>query len=93
MLLLLFSLSVVFFSIICYYCCFNHGFKFQNSICSACHDLAMLCPNPSSITIITAEDIDYHCIIHNISKSDAINLSENSLPDEGGYKQNAFQRY
>ena len=22
---------------------FNHGFKFQNSVCNDCHDLTMLC--------------------------------------------------
>ena len=37
----------------------------------------MLCLNISDITIITFKDIDYLCIIHDISKSDALHLSEN----------------
>ena len=34
----------------------------------------MLRLNISGITIITVKYADYHCIIHNISKSEAINL-------------------
>ena len=68
-------------------------FKFQDCVCNVCHDLTMLSVNISDIAIVTIKSVDYPWIIHNISKSDAINLSENSLPDEGGYKQNAFQRY
>ena len=63
----------------CHYRCFNHGFKFQNSICNACRDLGMLCLDFSNITIITVKDIDYRSIIHDISQSDTIHLSENSL--------------
>ena len=35
---------------------FNHGFKFQDSVCNGCHDLTMLCLNLSDIAIIT-----YYC--------------------------------
>ena len=31
------------------------------------------------IAIITVKNVDYRCIIHNISKSGAINLLENSV--------------
>ena len=44
----------------------------------------MLCLNISNITIITVKRI-HHWIIHNISKSDAINLSENPMLDDFGY--------
>ena len=27
---------------ICHYCFFNHGFKFQDSVCKDCHNLKML---------------------------------------------------
>ena len=36
---------------------FNHGFKFQDSICNGCHDLKMLCLNISDITIITVKNV------------------------------------
>ena len=39
----------------------------------------MLCLNISGIAIITVKNVDYCCIIHNISKSGAINLLENSV--------------
>ena len=37
----------------------------------------MLSVNISDISIITVKNVDYRCIIHNISKSEAINLLEN----------------
>ena len=33
---------------------FNHGFKFQDSVCNVCHGLAMLRINLSDIAIITS---------------------------------------
>ena len=38
----------------------------------------MLSINISDITIITNENVEYCCIIDDISKSEAINLLENS---------------
>ena len=62
---------------ICHYWFFNHGVKFQDSVCDGCHDLIILSVNISNIAIITVKNIDYRCIIHNISKSEAINLLKN----------------
>ena len=36
-------------------------------------------------SIITVKNVDYHCIIHNIIKCEAINLLENSVLEHGGY--------
>ena len=58
----------------CHYFFFNHGFGFPNSVCRDCHDLAMFGVNISNIAIIIVKNADYHCIIQNISKSEAINL-------------------
>ena len=63
---------------ICHHYFFNHGFKFQNYVCNGCHNLTMLTVNISDIAIITVKNTDYHCIVHNISKFEAINLLENS---------------
>ena len=41
---------------ICHYWFFNHGFKFQDSICTGCHDLTMLSVNISNIAIITVKN-------------------------------------
>ena len=38
---------------------FNHGFKFQDSICNGCHDLTTLCLNISDIAIITVKGAAY----------------------------------
>ena len=49
-----------------------------------CHVFTMLCVNISDIAIITIENVDYHCIIHNITKSEAVNLLENSVLENCG---------
>ena len=45
----------------------------------------MLSVNISDIVIITVKNVDYRCIIHNISKSKAINLLENSVLEDRGH--------
>ena len=70
---------------ICHYLFFNHRFEFQYSLCNGPHDLTILSVNISDIGIITVANLDYCCIIHNISKSEAINLLENSVLEDCGY--------
>ena len=57
--------------VICHYRFFNHVFNFQNYVCNGCHDLTILSVNLSNIAIITAENVDYRYIIHNISNCEA----------------------
>ena len=45
----------------------------------------MLSVDTRDIAIITIKNVDYCCIIHSISKSEAINLSENSVLKDCGY--------
>ena len=68
-----------------HYWFFNHGFKFQDSGCNACHVFTMLSLYISNISIITIKNVYYPCIIHNINKSEAINLLENSVLKISGY--------
>ena len=49
---------------ICYYFFLNHGFKFQDYVCSACDDLTMFSVNISDTATFTVKNIDYRCIIH-----------------------------
>ena len=70
---------------ICHYWLFNHGFKFQDSVCNGCHVFTMLCVNIGDIAVITIKNVDSRCIIHNISKSETINLLENSVLEIGRY--------
>ena len=60
-----------------YYSFSNQGFKFQDSVCNDCHDLLMLIVGIKDIAIITVKNFDYRCIIHEVSKCEAINLFEN----------------
>ena len=71
--------------IVCHYYYFNHGFKFQNSVCNGCHELTMLRLNLSHNVIITVKSVDYCCIIHDISKSGAIHLLKNFVLHDRGY--------
>ena len=64
---------------------YNHGFELQDSVCNGCYDLTMLSVNTSDIAIITVKNVDFCCIIHNISKPEAINLLKNFLHEDCGY--------
>ena len=64
---------------------FNHGFNFQDYICNDYHNLTILSVNINEIAILTATDVDYCCIIHNIRQYEAINLLKNSLLENHGY--------
>ena len=70
---------------ICYYWLLNHGSKSLDFVCNGCHDLTILCLNVSDIAIITVKNVDYCCIIYNISKCEAINLLKNSVLENRGY--------
>ena len=45
----------------------------------------LMCFKLSNIAIITVKSVDYCCIIHDIRKSEAIHLLENSVLDDHGY--------
>ena len=70
--------------VICHYWFCNHGFYSQDYVCNGCHDLTVLSTNISNIVIITIKNADYRCIIHNISKSEAINLLKDSILEDRG---------
>ena len=70
---------------ICHYWFFNHGFKFQDSLCNGCNDVIMLSVNISDIAIVIIKNVGYCCIIHNISKSEAINLLTTFVLEDHGY--------
>ena len=72
---------------VCHYFSFNHGFKFQDYVCNGCHHLTILSVNISDIAINTVKNVDYRCIIYNISKSEAINWLKNSVLENRGYIQ------
>ena len=69
---------------ICHYCYFNHGLRFQDSVCNSCYDSIIVCLNLSDIAIITVKKVDYCSIINNIIKSGEIMLLRNSVLDDRG---------
>ena len=71
--------------LICHYWFFEHRFKFQDYVCDVCHDLTMLYLNISDITISNVKNVDYCCIIQNISKSEATNLLESAMLEKHGH--------
>ena len=68
------------------------GSNFKTWFKNGCHDLTVLYLSIIDIVIITVQDINYHCIIHEISESEAVYLLENSVLDDRGHKQNAYQK-
>ena len=71
--------------LICHYWFYNYGFKFQDSLCNGCHNLTMLSNDINNIAIIYFEDVDYLCIILNISKSEDNNSLKSSVIENCGY--------
>ena len=55
---------------------FNHWSKFQVSVYNGSHNLTILCLNINNVAIITVTGVGYYCIVHDISKSEAIHLLE-----------------
>ena len=52
----------------------------------------MLCVNISDNAIVTVKGADYYCIIHDNSKSGAINLLKNSVLENRGYIQKCISK-
>ena len=57
-----------------------------NDLCNGSHVLTILSVNINDTAIVTIKKVDYCCNIHNISKSEAINLLENSILENCGYR-------
>ena len=67
----------------------NHGFEFQDYVYNGFHDLTMPVLNISDIIIVTVKNVDYRCIIHNITISEPIDLFKNSVLEDSGIYKNA----
>ena len=63
---------------ICHYWYFlDKSFKFQPNVCNGYHDLLMMYMNLNDTAILNNKGSNYHCIISEISKSEAIILIKN----------------
>ena len=64
---------------ICHYCYFlDKRFKFQPYVYNRCHDILMMSINLNGIAILSINGSDCCCTINGISKSDAINVLQNT---------------
>ena len=67
---------------ICHYWYFkNFGYKYEPYVCNGCHDLSMVVYD---FMILNIKGVDYRCYVFNMSKSDAIDLLNNSWLDHKG---------
>ena len=55
----------------------NKGFTFQSYVCNRCYDLVMMSMNLSNIDVSNNKGAHYRCIIGEISKSEALILTQN----------------
>ena len=55
----------------------SKGFMFQPCVCNKCEALLIMSMNPNDMPISNIKGSDYHCIISEISKSEAIRLMKN----------------
>ena len=70
---------------ICHNCFFfNFEFKSRHSVYNS-NDLTTLSANTSNIANIAVKNVDYRSIIHNISKSGAIDLLKSAVLENCGY--------
>ena len=62
----------------------DKGFRFQQHDCNEYYNVLMMSMNRSSIAI-SILNVNYHCIINGISKSEAKNLMQNiDLSEKSG---------
>ena len=64
---------------ICHYWYFlNFRFNLQQNVCNRCQDLLMMSMNLRDVAILNIKGSDYCCIISLISKTETINLLQNT---------------
>ena len=70
---------------ICHYWYFKGiGYKCEPQVCNGCHDLQMVVYDLKDFMVLNVKCVDYRCYVFNMSKSDAINLLNNSVLDNKG---------
>ena len=70
--------------VICHYCYFKDGFKYQPYVCNASHYFSMAVQNLSDFFVVTIKNVDYRVYITGVDKKAAVFISKNSdLSDRG----------
>ena len=60
----------------------NKNFSYEPYLCNGCHDLMQKATNFNDVTIVSIKGNDYRIHFWYISKSDSINLMNNSSLNE-----------
>ena len=63
---------------ICHYCYFKYGFKYQPYICNPCHDFSMTVQKLSDFFVVTIKNVDYRVYILGFDKKTAAFILKNS---------------
>ena len=65
---------------LCHYWLFKDiGFKFEEHVCSGCHDLLTITSSLKDIAILSAKGATFRCILMGISKNEALKRLNNSV--------------
>ena len=69
----------------CHYCFFKDvGFKFEEHVCNACHDLLTLAYSLENIAILNGKGATFRCVFGDISKNEGLRrLKISALEDKG----------
>ena len=69
---------------LCHYWYFKDiGYKFEPHVCNCCHAL-MTAYELKNIAILNAKGADYRCVLWGTSKTEAVNILNNSVLDDKG---------
>ena len=60
------------------------GYKFESHVCNGCHDILMMAYELENTEILNVKDVDYRCVLWNITRNDAINRLSNPKLDNKG---------
>ena len=70
---------------LCHYWLFKDvGFKFEEHVCSGCHDLLTMVYSLKNIAILTAKGATFRCVLMSISKNEGLKRLNNSVTYDRG---------
>ena len=60
------------------------GFKFEQHVCSGCHDLSTMAYSLKDIAILSAKGTNFRCLLMGNSKNEALKKSNKSVTYDRG---------
>ena len=62
----------------------DRGCKHEPDVCNGCHNISVIAFELENVAILKIKSLDYKCVIWNMSRSDAINMLNNSKLNNKG---------